>query len=308
MKLKRNNIVKKYKWLTDKNQQFIISCNYDGIICASFLKHYLNWELVGYYDYNSIWLSNAAVENRNKIIWVDLNILPETGKSIGGHIVSINKDLPTGFLSSCNPNVVMNLTYKDFKNKFPFSTLIFLMWLHNIKITNNAIGKLFILHSDNSWMKIQKYSNNIRDWANILSEYDWSFLKNIDSIEFEKKIDQYLYPKLITIGAASNFSKLKSNHLNIRSRESNINPDWDSDIILKLFSIFGQNLGWTLPTLPIITKRVDGLRRKIELSKVIDMGIHNFISKYKVFSYAITSPKIISYTVFKKYESSRSYK
>ena len=224
-------------------------------------------------------------------------------KVIDRCINSINKDLPKGFLSSCNPNVVMNLTYKDFKNKFPFSTLFFLMWLHNVKITNSDIGKLLILHSDNTWMKIQKYSNNVNYWKNILTEYNWSFLNNIDSIDFEKKIDQYLYPKLITIGAASKFSKLKSNHLNIRSRESDINPDWDSDIILKLFSNFGQSLGWTPPTLPIITKRVDGIKRKIELSKVLDMGIHKFTSKYKVFSYAITSPKIISYTIFKKYES-----
>ena len=303
MKLKRNNIVKKYKWLSEKNRQFIISCDYDGIICASFLKHYLNWELVGYYDYNSIWLSDSAIYNKNDIIWVDLNILPQNGKSIGGHIASINKDLPKGFLSSCNPNILMNITNEDFKNKFPFSTLIFLMWLHNVKITSSDLGKLFILHSDNTWMKIQKYSDNINHWKNILTDYNWKFLKNIDCIEFENKIDQYLYPKLITIGAASNFSKLKSNHLNIRSRESNINPDWDSDVILKLFSIFGQTLGWTLPQLPIITKRVDGIKRKIELSKVIDMGINQFISKYKVFSYAITSSKTISYTIFKKYES-----
>ena len=303
MKLKRNNIVKKYKWLSEKNRQFIISCDYDGIICASFLKHYLNWELVGYYDYNSIWLSDSAIYNKNDIIWVDLNILPQNGKSIGGHIASINKDLPKGFLSSCNPNIIMNVTNEDFKNKFPFSTLIFLMWLHNVKITSSDLGKLFILHSDNTWMKIQKYSDNINHWKNILTDYNWNFLKNIDCMEFENKIDQYLYPKLITIGAASNFSKLKSNHLNIRSRESNINPDWDADVILKLFSIFGQNLGWTLPQLPIITKRVDGIKRKIELSKVIGMGINQFISKYKVFSYAITSSKTISYTVFKKYES-----
>ena len=88
MKLKRNNIFKQYNWLKERNRPFIISCDYDGIVCASFLKHYLNWDLVGYYDYNSIWLSKDAKSKKNKIIWVDLNILPESGKSIGGHIVS----------------------------------------------------------------------------------------------------------------------------------------------------------------------------------------------------------------------------
>ena len=112
MKLKRNNIFKQYNWLKDRNRPFIISCDYDGIICASFLKHYLNWDLVGYYDYNSIWLSKDAKYKKDEIIWVDLNILPESGKSIGGHIVSLDKNLPKGFLSSCNPNILLNLTYK----------------------------------------------------------------------------------------------------------------------------------------------------------------------------------------------------
>ena len=215
-------------------------------------------------------------------------------------IVSLDKNLPNGFLSSCNPNILLNLTYKDFANKFPFSTLLFLLWLHNIKITNNKLANLYILHSDNTWMKIQKYSKNIKNWENILSDFNWDVFKNIDSLEFEKNIDQYLYPKLIDIGAASKFSKLKSNHLNIRSRESEINPDWDADIILKLFNVFAKCIGWTPPRLPIITQRIDGIKKKIPLSDVLDMGINNFIQKYKVFSYAITSSTTISYTIFKK--------
>ena len=300
MKLKRNDIFKQYNWLREKNRPFIISCNYDGIICASFLKHYLNWNLVGYYDYNSIWLSDDAKINKNKIIWVDLNILPESGKSIGGNIVSVDKNLPKGFLTSCNPNILLNLTHNDFKNKFPFSTLVFLLWLHNINITNNDLAKLFILHSDNTWMKIQKYLDNIKRWGENLSDYDWSIFNDIDSLEFEKKVDQYLYPKLIDIGAASKFSKLKSNYLNIRSRESAINPDWDYDIILKLFNVFAKSIGWTPPRLPMITQRIDGVKKKIKLQQVIDMGINNFIQKHKVFSYAITSPITVSYTIFKK--------
>ena len=300
MKLNRKDIFKQYNWLKEKNRPFIISCDYDCIICASFLKHYLNWELVGYYDYNSIWLSDKAKQDKHKIIWVDLNILPESGKSIGGQIVSVDQNLPKGFLTSCNPNILLNLKYNDFKRKFPFSTLLFLLWLHNIKIANNDLAQLFILHSDNTWMKIQKYSKNINSWKEILSSYDWRILDNVNSLDFEQKIDQYLYPTLINIGAASKFSKLKSNFLKIRSRESEINPDWDCDVILKLFSFIAKSIGWTPPTLPLITQRIDGSKKNIYLDKVINIGINAFTKKYKVFSYAITSPKTISYTIFKK--------
>ena len=64
MQIKRKNIFKQYKWLKEKNKFFIISADYDGLICASFLHHHLNWKLSGYYDYNSIWLSDDALKNK----------------------------------------------------------------------------------------------------------------------------------------------------------------------------------------------------------------------------------------------------
>ena len=50
MILNRPYIFKKYQWLKNKKNKFIISADFDGLICASFLHHYLNWELVGYYN------------------------------------------------------------------------------------------------------------------------------------------------------------------------------------------------------------------------------------------------------------------
>ena len=118
MKLSRDNIFKKYKWLREKKRPFIISSNYDGIICASFLSHYLDWELVGYYDYNNIWLSDNAVKNKKDVIWVDLNILPETGKSLGGHIVFLDDNYPKGLFTSCNPNILAKINAVTVPKKY----------------------------------------------------------------------------------------------------------------------------------------------------------------------------------------------
>ena len=79
-----------------------------------------------------------------------------------------------------------------------------------------------------------------------------------------------------------------------------INLDWDEDIILKLFDYFGEKLEWTPPKLPQIYKRIDGIRNKAELRNVKEKGINDFIKKNKVFSYAITSTKTLSYTIFNK--------
>ncbi len=306
MQIKRKNIFKQYKWLKEKNKFFIISADYDGLICASFLHHHLNWKLSGYYDYNSIWLSEDALKNKKDLIWVDLNILPSSGKSIGSQIVTLNNN-PIGLKTSCNPNIINNINSANFNMKFPFSTLLFLMWLHKINYSKEDIGKLLILNSDNSWMKIQKYSKNIDSWTNILSDFNWEdFKKNINTIDYENKIDQYLYPKLINIGAVSGYSKLTSKYLNIRSRECKFNPDWDSDIILKLFNLFAENLKWTPPKLPEIIKRIEGKKLAINIDQIKKIGLDKFLKKYKVFSYAITSPKILKYTIFNKYDNAKS--
>ena len=101
-----NNLYKNYLFDLNtnlKNKKFIISADYNGVICASFLSHILDWELVGYYDLESLWVSEENTKNYNDIIWVDLNILPKQGRAIGGHIVSLDGQTPKGFQTSCIP-------------------------------------------------------------------------------------------------------------------------------------------------------------------------------------------------------------
>jgi len=119
------------------------------------------------------------------------------------------------------------------------------------------------------------------------------------------KVDQYLYPKLIHIGAISGFSRLVSNNLKIKSRECKFNPDWDGDIILKLFNLFAQNLKWTPPENPKIEQRIEGERFKFPLEHVKRIGLNKFIKQNNILSYAITNPNSFNYTVFKKYKNAK---
>ena len=300
MIINRNNIFKNFKWLKEKNRLFVISADYDGLICSSFLSHYLKWNLVGYYNMENIWLSKDGMKNKNDLIWVDLNILPKSGKSIGGQIAMVDQLNPPGLKTSCNLNTLLNLQHTDFNKKFPFSTLIFLMWLFKIENhSNDMMSKLLILHSDSSWAKFQKYNKNVENWIRLLKDYDWSnILNNIEDIGFEKFIDQKFYPTLISINASTGFSKLSSKHLGIKSRECRFNPDWDEDVILNLFELFSQYLSWNSPEIPIISHRIKGEKFSIDLDKVIKSGLKNTITEKKIFSYAITSPKKMKYTVF----------
>ena len=299
MKIKRLEIIKKFPWLKEKKCQYIISSSYDGLICASFLNHFLNWELVGYYDFESVWISEKAKKNKKETIWVDLNILPIQGRALGGHIVAYDNEIPKGFDSSCNPNILVKLSSKDFQYKYPFSTIIFLMWLHNKQIIDNDDARFALLHADDVWLKFQKYNSNCKLWKNTLANYNWDNLfNNVNTKNFEKKVDQKYYPFFKSNNFFNQTGKIKSSYYNIISKQLWLNPDWEENIILNLFDYFGKVFEWTPPRLPIIDHRIDGVKDKIELIKIKEKGINHFIKKNKVFSYAITSTRTLSYTIF----------
>ena len=135
----------------------------------------------------------------------------------------------------------------------------------------------------------------------ILHDFNWKWLiQKVDKIVFEDRIDQILYPSLKNIGAISAFGKLHSKKLNIASKQFQFNPDWDEDVILNLFDLFGNELEWTPPKLPNITKCFIGERNKKTITEIKKYGLSKFLLDNSVFSYAIPSPRIFNYTTFKK--------
>jgi hypothetical protein len=299
MVFKQNEMFSKFPWLREKNLSMIISADYDGLICASLLHHHLNWQLEGYYDLNTIWITEKGIHEKQNLIWVDLNILPKQGKAIGGHIVSISGDVPPGFQSSCNPNILAEITAGEFQRKFPFSTLIYLLWLNNIEIKNDLLARLLVLHSDAAWLKYQQYPENSKYWEQLLPDYNLKGLfSGLNTKGFKRKIDQYLYPLFQSMQAVSGKSKLRSKHLNICSKQFQFNPDWDEDIILRLINLFGNTLGWTPPPLPSTLKSINGNRKKVPLALIKEIGISQFLKDNRVFSYAIPSPRIFNFTSF----------
>ena len=113
-----------------------------------------------------------------------------------------------------------------------------------------------------------------------------------------RKINQKFYPLFESNHFLNKSGKIKSKHYNVLSKQLSINPDWDEDIILNLFKYFAEHLEWSPPELPNISERIDGTKDTIELNKIKEHGINQFIKDKKVFSYAITSTKTLSYTIF----------
>ena len=299
MVFKRNELITHFPWLKEKNLSMVVSADYDGLICSAFLYHHLNWKLEGYYDLNNIWISKNGISEKKNIIWVDLNILPRQGRAIGGHIISLSGDVPSGFQSSCNPNILAGITSSEFKQKYPFSSLIYLLWLHNIEIKKDLLARLLVLHSDATWLKYQNYTNNCILWQKKMDDYNWKWLfQRVITKTYEKRVDEELYPLLLTMKAVSGKSKLSSKHFNISSQQYQFNPDWDEDVVLQLLQLFGKALGWTPPKIPKIIKSIEGMRQKVPLAFIKEKGLENFLKEKRVFSYAIPSPRIFNFTSF----------
>ena len=292
-------IFQQYPWLKEKNHKFIISADYDGLICAAFLNHYLNWKLEGYYDFENIWISANGIKNKSDLIWVDLNVLPSQGRAIGGHIITIDGTIPKGFKTSCNPNIIAGISAKNFENKFPFSSILFLFWLHKIIVPHENFEKSILLHADAVWLKMQKYEKNSKTWAKMLPDFNWEYLINFaNSKLIEELVDQKLYQTLAHLGAVSGKSKLKRKHRKIHSKEFKFNPDWDEDVILALLDLFAIHFKWTPPKIPKIEKCICGEQNKIPLSSVKKTGIQKILTEHRIFSYAIPSPKFFNFTSF----------
>ena len=67
MVFKRKELFSKFPWLQEKNLPMVISADYDGLICASYLHHHLNWKLEGYYDLNTIWISKNGLKQKKDL-------------------------------------------------------------------------------------------------------------------------------------------------------------------------------------------------------------------------------------------------
>ena len=221
------------------------------------------------------------------------------GRTIGGHIISQTDEIPIGFQTSCNPNILAGITASEFKQKFPFSTLIYLLWIHNVEIKKDLLARLLVLHSDAAWLKYQHYPENCRLWQKKIDDYNWKWLfQRVNTKTYEKRVDEELYPLLHSMGAVSGKGKLSSKQLNIPGWQYQFNPDWDEDVVLKLLQLFGKTLDWTPPEIPEIVKSIEGKRQKVPLAFIKEKGLTNFIKEIRVFSYAIPSPRIFNFTSF----------
>lgn len=180
-------ILKDHPWIAKKNQKCILSPDSDGLLCGLFMSHYLNWEIVGFYDGKVCILKNGISAFNDDVCFLDIEIYREGVKSMGHHMLSVyNSAKPVDwnerFKDCIQPNLIRNYDKNSFRLKYPLATIHLLIGILenkiDIKVESNAIFPLIFV--DGTYNVMFSYPENVMNW--------WKFLKVEDNSKLLKTI------------------------------------------------------------------------------------------------------------------------
>ena len=204
-KIDYEEIIENYPWLLERNHKCVISPDADGMRSGLFMSHYLNWEVVGYYDNGKNLILKKGVSAK-ECIFIDTEIYRKEIRSCGHHIVLYSdKHIPEnwGNFSNClNPNNLRNRTSQNqFGLKYPMGTIHFLLcvigYKYNIEFSKDSL--FVILQADGTINRfIDRYSENLMDWLNYLDVFNGKntfgnlLHHKIDLLDFSKEYVNYV--------------------------------------------------------------------------------------------------------------------
>lgn len=143
-------IVKRHPWIIAKGQLAVLSPDSDGLLCALFLCHHLDWKIVGFYDGKVLLLQKML--SAKDCVFLDMEIFRKDIRSIGQHMLLYNKnDRPASwnrFDERVQPNNLRSYdALHDFPSKYPFATIHLLLGIVSPRITvslsDSAFAPLF---------------------------------------------------------------------------------------------------------------------------------------------------------------------
>lgn len=185
-----DGLLEAYSWINERDRYCILSPDSDGLLCGLFMSKYRGWKVVGFYDDKVGLINNKHLDE--DIILLDGEIFRESVKSVGHHMLKLNKKRNvdfSGFNQCIQPNLLRNYDGKhDFRLKYPLATIHLLVSIiayadykhgkNEIVLTENAVAPLFF--TDGVFNVIFSYPENVLNWLSYLRIHeDWNPLKNI---------------------------------------------------------------------------------------------------------------------------------
>ena len=296
----RDDILSKFPWVVQPNQNMVIGCDLDALLSAAFMYHHFNWQPVGVYNLKAIYVAdgftNADVKDA---VWVDLDIARVDIKSIGHHILTnrIDEILPE-HEQSLNPNLLRGRSVGQFARKYPLSTQMLLMWLTGKPAPGNDTDPYLIWLPDSCWISAQherKYLANVRDW--ITNWMPHPFLAETVELpqteEYERNMMRFLANFSANVPLKPGRGQTKSRWLSITGYQCRYSdPAIQNEQVQKTLNYLAQLAGWKAMPLPKTYQVIQGTANR----HITDLA--GFLNREEVFSYAIPNAGVISYTSF----------
>lgn len=298
-------IRERFPWLDEPGHLMVTSLDLDGLVSAMLMESLRNWQLVGFYDAQHLWVQSGVDIFSGNVVFLDHDIYRVEIPSVGHHILQWQKDIPIpGHQHSLNPNLLRGVTAEDFGRKYPFGTLHLLLaclsaWHPEWRETEMRLSREFLpvlLNVDSAMQSAFTYLRNAMEWLEWLggSEEDsplYPFCRILLSIsprrlmEWGVQFDEEM--TRLGLGARSPYTRR-------RAQAQQLDPtrqeDWErlSGLIQWLKEISPWSLA--LPNFPALAEQgglqIIEMRRKSEKPA---KGCFQAMLDQEPFSYAIIS-------------------
>lgn len=175
--MKISEVKKNYPWVFERGKNCILSPDSDGLLCGLLMSHYLGWKIKGFYDGKLLILEKGL--SAKDCVFLDIDIFRKDIKSIGHHMVLLNKAKTPSNWSNYDqciqPNIMRNYDMKtNFKLKYPLGTIHLLLSIIGsdlkISIPDKAVPTL--LYTDGTFKNLFNYPENCLDWFQYLGISD----------------------------------------------------------------------------------------------------------------------------------------
>ena len=312
-KLDYDLVLNDFPWLLERNKKCILSPDSDGFLSGLLMSHFLDWKIVGYYDGKV--MAKTPGTKIDDVVFLDMEIFRKNIKSIGHHMVLNNKrNVPINWDNYANCIQLNNLVgfdaKNDFRSKYPFGTIHFLLAIlktriDGINLSHESISSL--LYTDGTFKNIFNFPENSLNWLDYLdakspqNPLNKVFFNNAYSIS-SLMIDLQEYFKSIS-KFGKNSDKLKisnskgepqnliaegTSNFSIVDEEKNKVKNFLTFLALKTGWLFDENK-WTFSNLKVykFTKQI---------TNKINKSVYDSISS-NAFSWAITGTTTIEYTL-----------
>lgn len=124
-------------WWRDQVTQQIVNTDVDGLLTGALLNQTKRWPIVGFYDTESLWLSDEVglPLDLERTAWVDIDMCWPGSLSLSQHVISVNRERsssPQAHSQTINPNKAVGChggSPDVYRDKYPFGTFQWTAWI-----------------------------------------------------------------------------------------------------------------------------------------------------------------------------------